>query len=150
MWKVSEGMLALNENLIRLDVDVETPEEAIRKAGSLLVAEHKVEERYIDAMVKGFQDIGPYIVLAPLIAIPHARPEHGVLEQGVSLIRLKNPIVFGHPTNDPVQLVCAICGTDGSSHIGMLQSLAAVLGDKGKLELILNTKEKEEIISIFN
>lgn len=143
-------MLNLNKSLIRLDVEVATPEEAIRQAGSLLVAANKVEERYIDAMVKGFQDVGPYIVLAPLIAIPHARPEHGVIEQGFSLIRLKNPVVFGHPTNDPVQLVCAICGTDATSHIGMLQSIAAVLGDKDKLATILNTIDKEEVISTFN
>lgn len=149
MRKVSDNMLALTKNLISLDVDVETPEEAIRKAGSLLVSENKVEERYIDAMVKGYQDFGSYIVVAPLIAIPHARPEQGVLEQSISLIRLKEPIVFGHPTNDPVKLVCALCATDSTSHIGMLQSLFSVLGDKVKLEVILNAIE-EEIISIFN
>jgi ascorbate PTS system EIIA or EIIAB component len=143
-------MLALTEKVISLDVEAATPEEAIRQAGALLVADNKVEERYIDAMVKGFKDVGPYIVLAPLIAVPHARPEHGVLEQGVSLVRLKTPVVFGHPTNDPVQIVCAICGTDSTSHIGMLQSLAAVLGNKEKLETILTTKNKEEIISITN
>jgi ascorbate PTS system EIIA or EIIAB component len=143
-------MLALTEKVISLDVEAATPEEAIRQAGALLVADNKVEERYIDAMVKGFKDVGPYIVIAPLIAVPHARPEHGVLEQGVSLVRLKTPVVFGHPTNDPVQIVCAICGTDSTSHIGMLQSLAAVLGNKEKLETILTTKNKEEIISITN
>ena len=143
-------MLALTDKLISLDVEAETPEEAIRQAGALLVAGNKVEERYIDAMVKGYKDVGAYIVLAPLIAVPHARPEHGVLEQGVSLVRLKSPVVFGHPTNDPVQIVCAICGIDSTSHIGMLQSLAAVLGNKEKLETILTTINKEEIISIAN
>jgi ascorbate PTS system EIIA or EIIAB component len=143
-------MLTINKNLIQLDVEAETAEEAIRTAGKLLAAENKVEERYIDAMVKGFEDVGPYIVLAPSIAIPHARPEHGVLEQGFSLVRLKKPVVFGHPTNDPVQLVCAICGTDSTSHIGMLQSIAAVLGDKAKLEIILKSDSEEEILSILN
>jgi mannitol/fructose-specific phosphotransferase system IIA component (Ntr-type) len=139
-----------NERLIELDVEVKTAEEAIRKAGSLLVSEGKVEKRYIDEMVRGFQEIGPYIVLAPSIAIPHARPEHGVLEQGISLIRLKNPIVFNHPKNDPVLLVCAICGVDNTSHISMLQSLASVLGDKSKLEIIMSSQDKQEILSIIN
>ncbi len=143
-------MLTINKNLIQLEVEAETAEEAIRAAGKLLAAENKVEERYIDAMVKGFEDVGPYIVLAPSIAIPHARPEHGVIEQGFSLVRLKKPVVFGHPTNDPVQLVCAICGTDSTSHIGMLQSIAAVLGDKEKLKIILTSNSEEEILSILN
>ncbi|PLR75761.1 PTS sugar transporter subunit IIA [Bacillus sp. V3-13] len=131
--------MQLSANLISLDVEADSAEAAIRKAGALLVEENIVEESYVDAMVKGFQDVGPYIVLAPSIAIPHARPEHGVLQQNVSLVRLKNPVEFGHPTNDPVQLVCAISGTDSTSHIGMLQSLASVLGDKAKLEIILNS-----------
>lgn len=143
-------MLTINKNLIQLDVEAENAEEAIRAAGKLLAAENKVEERYIDAMVKGFEDVGPYIVLAPSIAIPHARPEHGVLEQGFSLVRLKNPVAFGHPTNDPVQLVCAICGTDATSHIGMLQTIAAVLGNKEKLEVLLTSNNEEEILSILN
>ena len=142
-------MIPLNEKLIRLDVEVETAEEAIRRAGELLVAAGKVEERYIDAMVKGYEEVGAYIVLAPSIAIPHARPEHGALEQSVSMIRLKQPVVFGHPTNDPVQLVCAICGVDSSSHVGMLQKLASVLGNKSKLNGIMTAKSKEEILSII-
>lgn len=140
----------LNERLIELDVEATTAEEAIRKSGELLVAEGKVEERYIDAMIKGFHEIGPYIVLAPSIAIPHARPEHGVKEQGLSLIRLKHPVVFNHPINDPVTLVCAICGVDNTSHIEMLRSLASVLGDKAKLEIIMNSNDKQEILSIIN
>ena len=140
----------LNERLIKLDVEAATAEEAIRKAGELLVAEGKVEERYIDAMIKGFQEIGPYIVLAPSIAIPHARPEHGVKEQGLSLIRLKHPVVFNHPINDPVTLVCAICGVDSTSHIEMLRSLASILGDKSKLAIIMASKDKQEILSIMN
>jgi ascorbate PTS system EIIA or EIIAB component len=143
-------MLTLTEKVIILDVEATTPEEAIRVAGALLVADNKVEERYVDAMVKGLKDVGPYIVIAPLIAVPHARPEHGVLQQGVSIVRLKNPIVFGHPTNDPVRIVCALCGTDSTSHIGMLQSLAAILGNKEKLEVILSTKDIKDIISITN
>lgn len=142
-------MEALNHNLIRLDAEADTPEDAIRAAGALLAAENLVEERYIDAMVKGYKDVGPYIVLAPSIAIPHARPEHGALKTGFSMVRLKKPVAFGHPTNDPVTLVCAICGTDNTSHIGMLQSLAGILGDKKKLGIILSSKSKEEILSLL-
>lgn len=143
-------MLNLSKNLIKLNVEAKNAEEAIRAAGALLVAENKVEERYVDAMVQGYKEIGPYIVLAPQVAIPHARPDHGVIEQGVSLVRLKSPVVFGHPTNDPVRLVCAICGTDNTSHIGALQSLASVLGNKEKLATILNAIDEEEILSTFN
>lgn len=142
-------MSILTEELISLDLEVDNAEDAIRGAGNLLLSQGKIEERYIEAMIKGFKDIGPYIVLAPGIAIPHGRPEHGVFEQSASVVRLKNPVVFGHPTNDPVSLVCAICGTDNISHITMLQSLSAVLGDKEKYKKILTASTKKELIDIF-
>ncbi len=143
-------MLSLTSADISLNYQANSPEDAIKAAGELLVQTNKVEERYIDAMVQAFQEIGPYIVIAPQIAIPHARPENGVLEPGVSLVRLKEPVQFGHAANDPVKLICAICGTDSDSHMGMLQSLAGVLGNKNKLAAIMNADSKEEIISILN
>lgn len=142
-------MIDINENYLLLDKETKTAEEAIREAGKLLVDNGNVEERYIDAMVKGFKDVGPYIVLAPNIAIPHARPEHGVLKQGLSFVRLKEPVVFGHPTNDPVQLVFAICGIDNTSHMSMLSTLAEVLRDQKKLNVLLSSNSKKEILSIL-
>lgn len=143
-------MLTLTEGLIELDVKAENAEDAIRLAGQLLVNEGLAEERYIDAMVKGFQDVGPYIVVAPYIAFPHARPEFGAKQKGVSIIRLSEPVMFGHPTNDPITLVCALCGTDSSSHIEMLQSLASVLRDQEKLSVIMNkASSKQDILSII-
>ncbi|UFJ41772.1 PTS sugar transporter subunit IIA [Brevibacillus humidisoli] len=142
-------MLPLCQDVVLLDAEANSAEEAIRLAGDLLVKAGKVAPEYVEAMVKGYQDIGPYIVLAPGIAIPHARPEHGVKEQCVSLIRLNQPVAFGHPTNDPVRLVCAIGGVDDTGHIGMLQELAGVLGDSGKLEGILAAASYEELQQVM-
>lgn len=143
-------MLTLTEGLIELDVKAKDAEDAIRQAGQLLVNEGLAEESYVEAMVKGYKDVGPYIVVAPNIAFPHARPEFGAKKKGVSIIRLSEPVVFGHPTNDPIQLVCALCGTDSTSHIEMLQSLADLLRDEEKLTVIMNpATSKQEILSLI-
>lgn len=139
----------LTEEMVLLDGEVDTPEEAIRLAGDLLVKAGKVEERYVDAMVHGFQTIGPYIVLAPSIAIPHARPENGVLEKCVSFVRLKKPVAFYHPTNDPVELVFAFGGVDHEGHIGMLQALASVLGNPQKVEGLKHIASYQELLAIL-
>lgn len=143
-------MLELTDGLIDLEVKAENAEDAIRIAGQLLVNEGIAEPKYVEAMIKGFRDVGPYIVVAPNIAFPHARPEFGAKKKGVSIIRLSEPVVFGHPTNDPITLVCALCGTDSTTHIEMLQSLANVLRDKEKLSVILDkTSSKKDILSII-
>lgn len=137
-------MQFLSEDTVLLDAKATTAEEAIRLAGNLLVSTGKVRPSYIEAMIKGYRDIGPYIVLAPGIAAPHARPEDGALTKGLSLIRLQEPVKFGHPTNDPVRIVCALAGTDNTGHLEMLQYLASVLGDPDRVKGILTVKNFQE------
>ena len=80
-------------------------EEAVRIGGRLMVDAHLVEPRYIDAIVNNHREIGPYFVIAPGIAMPHAKPEHGVLETGYALITLAEPVEFGDEDNDPVDVL---------------------------------------------
>ncbi|MDM5338480.1 PTS sugar transporter subunit IIA [Fictibacillus enclensis] len=134
---------------IILDAEAASAADAIHTAGNLLVVSGLAEPRYVEAMIQGFTDVGPYIVLAPGIAVPHARPEHGVNQTGMSFVRLKEEVVFGHPGNDPVRLVCAICGTDNISHIGLLQQLSGVLGNPNKLNALYRATTKEEVALIL-
>lgn len=142
-------MQLLNEAVVLLNAEAKTAEEAIRLAGDLLVKAGKVRESYVNAMVNGFNEVGPYIVIAPGIAAPHARPEHGVIEKCLSFVRLQEPVKFGHPTNDPVQIICAIGGVDSSGHIEMLQYLASILGDPDKIKQILTVKNYKEFIKLI-
>jgi len=119
----------LGSGQIQLDVEVVDWEEAIRTAGQPLVSGGNVESRFIDAMIETVHRIGAYIVLDPGVAMPHARPEDGVRRIGFSFARLKTPVNFGHPTNDPVRLVICIASPDGGTHLQALQQMAELLGD---------------------
>jgi PTS system ascorbate-specific IIA component len=143
-------MSFLRKEAVKLDVDAQSAIEAIQTAGDLLVQTGQVTPAYVNAMVDGFTEVGPYIVIAPGIAIPHARPEAGVYEQALSVIRLTSPLSFGHPANDPVQLVCAIAGKDQNSHLFMLRQISLVLGDPEKLSLIMHTSSIDEIVNLFS
>ena len=46
-------------------------------------------------MIDVVRDMGPYIVLAPGLAMPHARPEMGAKQVGAALVTLEKPIDFG-------------------------------------------------------
>lgn len=142
-------MTLLKREAVLLDADIDNPIDAIKVSGNLLMEAKYVTEDYVNAMIKGYVDVGPYIVIAPGIAIPHSRPENGALEKGFSLLRLKNPIEFGHEKNDPVQLVCAISGVGNTGHIEMLQEIATILGDNDKLNKILSAKSFEDIEKII-
>ncbi|MEQ6378515.1 PTS sugar transporter subunit IIA [Bacillaceae bacterium S4-13-56] len=142
-------MTLLKKEAVYLGAELDNAIDAITLSGELLVSAGYAKKEYTDAMIKGFNDVGPYIVIAPGIAIPHSRPEKGALKTGFSLVRLKDPINFGHDKNDPVQLVCAITGTGNNGHIEMLQKIAIILGDREKHKQILEAKNFGDIAQII-
>lgn len=136
----------LTPDLIRLRVCVPDWADAVRAAGELLVQAGKCEPRYIQAMIDAVHELGPYMVLAPGLALAHARPEDGVLQMGMSLVTLDPPVDFGSEDNDPVSLVIAFGGTDKTRHIGMLAELAQFLDDEGRREQLRMAHSTEEVL----
>ena len=100
----------ITKDLVKLQVQVDDWEGAVRAGGQLLLDGGICEERYVDAMVDAVRRLGPYMVLAPGIALAHGRPEDGVLKAGMSIINLAEPVEFGSEANDPVYLVISFGG----------------------------------------
>lgn len=138
-------MKFLEESLVSLDIEASNPIEAIRESGKLLEQAQLIESQYIDAMVQSFETNGPYFVLAPNIALPHARPEDGVKEAAVSFIRLKEPIRFGHSSNDPVQLVFALAASTSEEHLDVLKKLMQLLSESNNITKLLKVRNYQEI-----
>ncbi|MEM2253573.1 MAG: PTS sugar transporter subunit IIA [Desulfurococcaceae archaeon] len=140
----------LNEDVVDVKVYAANWIDAIRKAGLLLVNVGSVEPRYVDAMVRFCEQYKSYIVIAPGIALPHARPEDGVKRIGISIITLKEPIYFGHPENDPVDIVIAFGAIDSRSHINILKDLSEFLLDYNNVEAIRKANSKSDLIKVFH
>jgi PTS system ascorbate-specific IIA component len=100
---------------------------AVRAAGRELVSLGAADEHYVERCVAHVEADGPYIVVAPGIALAHARPEDGAIALGVAVAVLDRPVEFGHPANDPVDIVFAFCSPDRDAHVGLLSALARQL-----------------------
>jgi mannitol operon transcriptional antiterminator len=135
---------------IALDVEVGDWEEAIRAAGALLVKAGQVEERYVDAMVRVARDLGPYIVLGPGFALPHARPEDGVKALGIAMVRLRTPVKFGHQQNDPVDLVFALGAVDHGMHLKALMQLSELLGNEQAIMKLRTAPDVASVVSLID
>jgi transcriptional antiterminator/mannitol/fructose-specific phosphotransferase system IIA component (Ntr-type) len=140
----------MNEGLIELDFHAKNWEDAVRRAGNLLLINDCIEERYIDSMVGAVKSIGAYIVIGKGIALPHSRSSDGVKCIGISLLRLSEPVVFGHPENDPVDLVFALSAIDNSSHMVALSDLAKLLNEPENIQLIRNAGCTSEIMNLIS
>jgi PTS system ascorbate-specific IIA component len=111
--------------------------EAIKLAGDLLQESGRVQAEYVSSMIDAVDKFGPYIVIAPGIALAHGKPEEGVIETGMSLVVIREPLAFGHGENDPVELVFGLAAKDHSSHIQLMAELATFLGDSEKVNSLL-------------
>lgn len=138
----------LNEDLIEANAEIKTRDEAVRESGRLLCRQGFAEECYVEAMIQNVKENGTYIVIAPGIAMPHARPECGAKKIGISLMTLKEPVVFGHKVNDPVKIVIGLCAVDHQTHLAALSELVEILNDKEKIELILQAESPKEIMNV--
>jgi PTS system ascorbate-specific IIA component len=139
----------LPRDRIKLDVKVNNWQEAIREAGKLLFNSGAVTSEYIEAMVKVAEELGPYIVIAPGIALPHAATEAGAKQTALSLIKLTDPIYFGNPDNDPVQLVFGLSAIDKKAHILALQALAELFLSKDLVNQLFKAESNSSVIEIF-
>ncbi|HHY35129.1 MAG TPA: PTS sugar transporter subunit IIA [Firmicutes bacterium] len=139
----------LIEGRIKLNVPATNWEEAVRAAGALLESKGDISPAYTEAMVKVVRELGPYAVIAPGVALPHARPEDGVRRSCLGLVRLAAPVEFGNKANDPVDLVFPLGGTRDEGHLEVLAALAGFLSTPGNLEAIRKARTEEEVLSVF-
>jgi PTS system ascorbate-specific IIA component len=123
-------------------------EAAVSQAVDLLVLDGKANQGYVAAVLDSLRELGPYFVIAPGIAIAHARPSHAVLEAGFSLLHLSSGVVSGSQ-NDPVHLLFAFCSPDADSHIELLAQFAESISTPGKIELLMNASAESVIRSLL-
>ncbi|PTL73313.1 PTS ascorbate transporter subunit IIA [Rathayibacter caricis DSM 15933] len=118
---------ALGDAAIALRHPAATWREAVLEAGRALERSGAVDPAYSRRMVEQIDVLGPYIVIAPGLALAHARPGNDVHSDGLSVVTLAEPVAFGHGTNDPVSVVIGIAATQAHGHVGFVAGLADVL-----------------------
>lgn len=104
--------------------------EAIRSAGEALESGGTTGPGYADRMVAMVDDHGPYIVIAPGVALAHARPDDDVRRTGWAVVTLAEPVVFGHPHHDPVSVVVGFAATEPDAHVTGVARIANLFNDE--------------------
>ncbi|MDR3588195.1 MAG: BglG family transcription antiterminator [Negativicutes bacterium] len=139
----------LTEEFVSLDVLAENWEAAVITAGDLLVRSGAVEPLYVANMVAAIKQLGPYVVIAPGVALPHASNAAGVRRLAVSCVRLARPVVFGKPENDPVDLLFSFATPDKVSHRRILQELGRLLGDDAAMKRLRQAGNVDGFLAVI-
>ena len=121
---------------------------AIDVAVRPLVSGGYAEERYIDGIVENTEELGPYYIICPNLALLHARPEQGALKTQVSVTVMRKGIEFG-ADKDPVQLLVSLVATDSDSHIEVMRTLATLFCEPGSVDRLVAKNDSEAIYRTF-
>jgi PTS system ascorbate-specific IIA component len=122
---------------------------AVRLAGSALAASGAAKPAYSDEMIRMIEEHGPYIVIAPGLALAHARPGPAVLADGLAVVTLAEPVLFGHPHNDPVSVVLGLAIERSDVHLASVAELANVFNDSSAIPALRDAKSIDEVRAIF-
>lgn len=139
----------LNPCSIQLSVPVRNWEDAVDKNCKILEENGSVLKSYGEAIKNKLRTIGPYMVIAPGIALLHTEINDGALDTDFSLMTLRQGVRFGKKDYDPVRLIITFSSKDGKSHLGALKDLTAILADKEKVLNIINADNKKEILQLL-
>lgn len=139
----------LTKDLIRFEESFDSWEEAIKTSSESLVDGDYINNEYVDEMIQSVKQYGPYIVIAPNIAMPHARPEAGSKKVGFSVMICKTPVAFSEQKEHQASLFVTLSCVSADTHLKMMQALVEVLGDESKVKSLLATTNKEEVLKIF-
>ncbi|WP_104192111.1 PTS sugar transporter subunit IIA [Cryobacterium sp. Y82] len=122
---------------------------AITAAGDALVRSGAATSAYTERMIEVIREFGAYIVIAPGLALAHARPGADVLTDGLCVVTLAEPVTFGHPHNDPVSVIVGLAVTGADDHLHFVAELANVFNDPTVISALAGATTAEFVRSVF-
>ena len=146
---MTDGMELFRKGTLHIEHSPRSWQDAIRITGKLLLDAGSIEESYIQAMIDAVIEFGPYIVIAPKIALAHAAAHVGVIKNDMALLVFKEPVLF-NCKNDPVHLMIGLCALEAGSHIDQLKRLAVLLDDEGVIDEFLACGDLEQLYELVN
>jgi phosphocarrier protein FPr len=136
--------LELTTSHVQLRASARNKEEAIRKAGQLLVENGNIEPGYIDSMLGREEQANTY--LGNGIAIPHGMPKDRDLIKQTGIVVVQVPHGVEWNPGEAVYLVVGIAAKS-DEHLGILARLTDVLDDEARAQQLARTENANDIIA---
>ena len=125
-------------------------EEAVRASCQPLIKQGYITDAYEQAIVDCVKKFGPYIVLAPNIAMPHSTiSADGVNEGAIGFMKVEVPVSFeeGNAERD-ARLFFVLAATDPEEHMANMSRLANILTNPQIVDELLEARTDEDLLAI--
>ncbi|MDQ0415611.1 BglG family transcription antiterminator [Mesobacillus stamsii] len=134
----------INENTIQMIDTVSDWKTGIRFAAKPLIDNHSITKDYVETMIMSHDFNHPYMILGKSMAIPHASPEHGVNKLSMSLLVVKNGVLFSKDHN--INFIVIIAPTDATQHVKAIYQLSKLAENELTLQKLLVANSSSSIV----
>lgn len=147
-------MLSLKQSLIdndaiKLKQHAADWKEAIFVATAPLIKSGAVTATYPEEIVASTENFGPYYILMPGMAMPHARPEDGVNQDAFSLVVLDRPVTFSD--GKEVTVLITLAATSSEIHTGIaIPQIVALFELPNIIERLEHATTAEEVLKMID
>jgi len=141
---MSEDIIRMRGEDIQLQAHAKDWKDALALAARPLIERGDIDEGYITSMIEAVEKLGPYIVIAPGLALGHARPNESVHAPCIAIATLDEPVEFGSKDNDPVDIVVVLAAVDDNAHIALLQKMVLFLNEEGAFKKLRTARTRQE------
>lgn len=110
--------------------------EALRQACGPLIADGTVTDQYAQDVIDCVEKYGPYIVLFPGVAMPHAQEGSAqVRGTAISFMKTQKPVFFDENNPDSyADLFFTLAAADPNEHLENMKKLMELLTDEALVE----------------
>ncbi len=128
----------------------DTWEEAIAASCEPIIREGVIEPVYVEAVINCVKKYGPYIIIAPNIAMPHSTEgAAGVNDTAICFMKVEEPVHFDE--NDPekdARLFFVLAAKDHDQHLENMMRLSEMLMNDDLVEELLTASSNEDLLAI--
>lgn len=140
----------IDKNRVCFHKRFDTWEEAVAASCQPLIDDKTIEKEYVQAVIDCVNKYGPYIVLAPDIAIPHSQEGAvGVNDTGICFMKVEEPVHFEEGNKDKdARLFFVLASVDHKVHIQNMEKLAMILLNEDLVKDLLEADTIEKLEEI--
>ncbi|WP_415632929.1 BglG family transcription antiterminator [Oenococcus sp.] len=136
---------------IQFSLGAKNFDEALVSSFKTLLADHSIEERYIDRIRYLNTKFNFSMTLGQNIFLAHAGPEDGVNKTAFAFLMLKEPVyLYKNQSNEkiPIKIFISFGTVDGTSHLGRLNDIMQLISNKQEMLKICSTNSRLELLNL--
>ena len=100
---------------------------------------HIIDQSYVDEIIQCVETFGPYIIIAPEVAMPHSSEESGRFGTAISFTKFKQAVTLAAIKKQNSNIIFTLAAQNPAEHLENIQQLMDLLMTDGVIADLLET-----------